>query len=147
MIIRLSIADNDFSHRIAQFCNGLKYKMFSIETHKELNDIDANSYPDIKTKSKEEIEAIIDDINRQKKVRDAIKTLRAKLMKPGLYFEPDSIEFKKIENEILRLWLLYADDDIKKFIPNISLVKYIDERDENGEAVYYMTAFDAVIIM
>lgn len=147
MIIRLSIADNDFSHRIAEFCDNLKYKMFSVTTHKELEDDTIEDYLKIKDKSEDEKTEFFNNIKRRKTECDRIKSERAALMKPGLYFDRNSTEFKKIENEILRLWLLYADDSLKEFIPNISLVESIKERDENGEAVYYMTAFNATIIM
>ena len=149
MIIRLSLGDKNLSPYIEKFCDNLCDKLFSIDTHPELiNPIDSIlSLSDADKKNPEIMDKMFSKmVDYEKKAAD-LKDLNAKMANPEYVSRLTPHEHTIIQDEIMRLWNMYADDMIKHLKPTIHFTKIIQELNEGGEVVYYMTVFNKIITM
>ncbi|MBO5435056.1 hypothetical protein J6A31_04465 [bacterium] len=145
MILKLTIHDNDFSADIAEFCKNLRDKMFTVEHHPELKDP-----TDDFLKTPDKTNELIDETYEKFKIYDAkcdeIRAQRRRLMQPGKHFKANTDEYNLIKEEVLRLWVLLANDHVRSFKPDVNIVPFVKEQDENGEVVYYFTAYNVTIV-
>lgn len=132
MIIRLSLNDNDFIHLLEKFCFGLRDRMFIFDKPmpliKEFNTLDAY---DTAT-------------NRWFDDLAAMEEKRRKLLCPDNRFSDDSIEYRQICDEVLRLWTEFqgeADtcEDTCGLTLDVSIQYCLEDKWENGEATYYFS--------
>ena len=147
MILRLTFGDNDCVHYIEDFCNNLRERMFDYHTHPELKE---PVVPVNDCNSDEEMGAYLASWRTYFDKRNEIKNERRRLMPPSNHYKKNSTDYKIICAEVKRLWLLYVEKNNLgcsfDFI-DISIRHRITEKDENGEVVYYFTAFDRTITM
>lgn len=132
MIICLTFADNDFSHYLENFCEGLRDRMFSFyeDEYPERTNFDFDL---------EYLKAATDfcKLERERRAK------RVKLMRPENRFSQESEEYKEICDEVKRLWYTFAKKiDMQRWTPNVSIQYSFEEKWENGEVVYYFTPYD-----
>ena len=139
MIIRLSLGDNDFTHYLEDFANGLRNRMFNCDYYPDFKEPVRNDYENVNAYS----DAIIKYLNDEKKY-DAERT---KLMHPDARYKKGTASYRKICSEILRLWKIYANNHgMDRFTPDISIQHSFEEGWENGEVVCYFSAYDRCIV-
>ena len=140
MIIRLSFGDNDITDYFEDFCKGLRNKMFTRE-ETAFDVIHKEDYDSVEKYS----EALIKFWDEEK----ALEKTRYYLMDPDHKFKKGSKEHKQIQEEVLRLWKIFAAKPEVEMTnwgdPNISIQYELKEQWENGEATYYWTAYDVCI--
>lgn len=137
MIIHMTFCDNDFTHYLEEFCNGLRNKMFqSLKQHPELP----------KERDIASVNAYIATYNEWRDYEKYMEDTRNKLLNPEHHFARNSAEYKQICDEVIRLWNEFAKTcDMEEWVPYVSIQYELEEKWENGEAVYYFTAYDKFI--
>ena len=138
MIIRLTLAESDYTHYLEVFCEGLRDRMFHHSTYPDI--IEPKSECDFNNRQ----EFLTAYMEYYKKCDDMDK-IRKKLINPNNRYKKGTKAYKDICNEVLRLWAIFADNHSLKEIPLVSIQHCLEEGDENGEVVYYFSAYNKYI--